>query len=79
MWDEVPAGYRPAKEEAMSIPSVLVICALIATVVVLGLGLRSMAKGGKYDQEHAERFMWERVALQGLVVLLLLAAAVLLN
>jgi hypothetical protein len=58
----------------MSIPSVLVICALIATVVVLGLGLRSMAKGGKYDQEHAERFMWERVALQGLVVLLLLAA-----
>ena len=63
----------------MSIPGVLVICALIATVVVLGLGLRSMAKGGKYDQEHAERFMWERVALQGLVVLLLLAAAVLLN
>jgi hypothetical protein len=63
----------------MSIPSVLVICALIATVVVLGLGLRSMAKGGKYDQEHAERFMWERVALQGLVVLLLLAAVVLLN
>jgi hypothetical protein len=62
----------------MSIPAVLVICALIATVVVLGLGLRSMAKGGKYDKEHAERFMWERVALQGLVVLLLLAAAVLL-
>ncbi len=62
----------------MSIPAVLVICALIATVVVLGLGLRSMAKGGKYDREHAERFMWERVALQGLVVLLLLAAAVLL-
>ena len=62
----------------MSIPAVLVICALIATVVVLGLGLRSMAKGGQYDREHAERFMWERVALQGLVVLLLLAAAVLL-
>lgn len=62
----------------MSIPAVLVICALIATVVVLGLGLRSMAKGGKYDREHAERFMWERVALQGLVVLLLLVAAVLL-
>ena len=62
----------------MSIPAVHVICARIATVVVLGLGLRSMAKGGKYDREHAERFMWERVALQGLVVLLLLAAAVLL-
>ncbi len=63
----------------MSVISVLVICALIATVVVLGLGLRSMAKGGQYDEQHAEKFMWERVALQGLVVVLLLAAAVLLN
>jgi hypothetical protein len=49
----------------MSIASVLVICALIATVVVLGLGLRSMARGGQYDQQHAEKFMWERVALAG--------------
>ena len=57
----------------------LIIGALIATVVVLGLGLRSMAKGGDYDREHAEKFMWERVALQALVVVLLLAAAVLLN
>jgi len=63
----------------MSIPSVLIICALIATVVVLGLGLRSMARGGKYDEEHAEKFMWERVALQGLVVVLLLAAYFTLN
>ena len=63
----------------MSVVSVLIICALIATVVVLGLGLRSMAKGGKYDQEHAEKFMWERVALQGLVIILLIAAAYLLN
>jgi hypothetical protein len=63
----------------MSIVNVLIIAALIATVVVLALGLRSMARGGSYDQEHAEKFMWERVALQGLVVVLLLAAAVLLN
>jgi len=63
----------------MSIVNVLVIAALIATVVVLLLGLRSMARGGTYDKEHAEKFMWERVALQGLVVVLLLVAAVLLN
>lgn len=63
----------------MSIANVLVIAALIATVVVLAMGLRSMARGGSYDKEHAEKFMWERVALQGLVVVLLLAAAVLLN
>lgn len=63
----------------MSIINVLVIGALIATVVVLALGLRSMARGGTYDKEHAEKFMWERVVLQGLVVVMLLAAAVLLN
>ncbi len=68
-----------AKEDLMSIISVLIIGALIATVVVLGLGLRSMARGGNYDKEHAEKFMWERVALQLLVVILLLAAFFLLN
>ena len=63
----------------MNLISMLVIAALIATVVVLGMGLRSMARGGEYDREHAEKFMWERVALQSLVIVLLLAAAVLLN
>jgi len=63
----------------MSIINVLIIGALIATVVVLGLGLRSMARGGSYDKGHAEKFMWERVALQLLVVILLLAAAFVLN
>jgi hypothetical protein len=63
----------------MSIINVLVIAALIATVVVLALGIRSMGRGGSYDVEHAEKFMWERVALQALVVVLLLAAADLLN
>lgn len=63
----------------MGVVNFLIIAALIATVVVLGLGLRSMARGGTYDQEHAEKFMWERVGLQALVVVLLLAAAILLN
>ncbi len=63
----------------MSIVNMLIIGALIATIVVMLLGVRSMARGGDYDREHAEKFMWERVALQGLVVILLLAAAVILN
>ena len=63
----------------MSVINFLIIAALIATIVVLGLGLRSMARGGSYDREHAEKFMWERVGLQALVVVLLLAAAILLN
>jgi inorganic pyrophosphatase len=61
----------------MQIISYLIIAALVATVIVLVLGLRSMAKGGQYDREHAEKFMWERVALQALVVILLIAAAIL--
>jgi len=60
----------------MAMVNMLIIAALIATVVVLALGLRSMARGGTYDKEHAEKFMWERVALQALVVILLLAAVV---
>ena len=63
----------------MSLMNVFIIGALIATVVVLGMGLRSMARGGDYDKEHAEKFMWERVGLQLLVVVLLLAAWVTLN
>ncbi len=60
----------------MSLINLLIIAALIATIVTLGLGLRSMSIGGKYDLEHSEKFMWERVGLQALVVILLLATIV---
>ncbi len=63
----------------MGMLNFLIIAALIATIIVLGLGLRSMARGGSYDREHAEKFMWERVGLQALVVVLLSAAAIVLN
>jgi hypothetical protein len=63
----------------MAAINLLIIAALIATVVVLTLGLRSMSRGGAYDAEHAEKFMWERIALQSLVIVLLIAAAILLN
>lgn len=63
----------------MTLINFLIIAALIATVIVLALGLSSMARGGDYDREHAEKFMWERVALQAVVVILLLVAAILLN
>jgi hypothetical protein len=67
------------QEATMGILNFLIIAALIATIIVLGLGLRSMARGGSYDREHAEKFMWERVGLQALVVVLLIAAAIVLN
>lgn len=63
----------------MNLVSLLVVLALLATLVTLVLGLRSMAIGGEYDREHAEKFMWERVALQAVAVILLIAATVLMN
>lgn len=63
----------------MAVINFLIVASLIATVVVLTLGLRSMSRGGAYDAEHAEKFMWERIALQSLVVVLLIAATILLN
>jgi Hypoxia induced protein conserved region len=63
----------------MDTVNLLVLGALVGTVIVLVLGLRSMKIGGEYDREHAEKFMWERVALQGVILALLVAAAVLMN
>ena len=60
----------------MGLTNMLVIAALIATVVALVLGLRSMSIGGEYDRTHSEKFMWERVGLQALVIVLLLIAAI---
>jgi len=59
--------------------NLLIFAALLATLVVLVLGLRSMSKGGDYDREHAEKFMWERIGLQGLAILLLVVAIYKLN
>ena len=63
----------------MGLINFLVIEALIATVVTLVLGLRSMSIGGEYDLAHSEKFMWERVGLQALVIVLLVIAVVLGN
>jgi len=73
--------YRPSQpqEVLMSPINFLIIAAVIATVFVLTLGLSSMARGGTYDKEHAEKFMWERVGLQVLVVVLLVTAVLLFN
>ena len=63
----------------MSILNLLVFAALIATIVTLGMGLRSMSIGGDYDLEHSEKFMWERVGLQALVIILLIATIIIGN
>jgi len=60
----------------MNILTVFIIVALLATIVTLGVGLSSMAHGGEYDKEHSEQFMFTRIGLQGLTVLLLVIAAI---
>jgi D-3-phosphoglycerate dehydrogenase len=52
----------------------VIILALVTTVAALLFGLMAMAKGGKFDEEYGEGFMWARVILQGLAVALLILA-----
>jgi hypothetical protein len=62
------------KEKPVNLVNLLIVAALVTTVVVLVLGLRSMVRGGEYEREHSEKFMWERVGLQALVIVMLIAA-----
>jgi hypothetical protein len=54
--------------------TLVIILALVSTVSALVFGLVSMGKGGKFDEEFGEGFMWARVILQGASVALLLLA-----
>ena len=56
---------------AMIIPIIL---ASIAVLVVMGLGIFSMIKGGAFNEKYGNRLMQARVYLQGLVLLLLAIA-----
>ena len=58
----------------MTILTVAIILAMLATVVALGMGVLSMGHGGKFDREHSEQFMFARIGLQGLTFILLLIA-----
>lgn len=58
----------------MTIITALVVFALIATVAALATGIVSMAHGGGFDQRHSHQIMFARVGLQGITLLLLLAA-----
>ena len=59
--------------------TIIIILALLATIGALGLGLLSMGFGGSLDNEFGERFMWIRIGLQGVAVLLILFALYLAN
>lgn len=46
---------------------------LAATLIVLCIGIYSMAKGGAFAKEHSNRLMRLRVLAQGVTILLMLA------
>ena len=56
---------------------VVIILALVATVVAMGLGLLAMSGGGYMDRQFSTKLMWTRVGLQALTLLLLVVAALL--
>lgn len=58
----------------MNMLTLLIVAAMIATAITLMLGIVSMGHGGSYDRAHSTQFMWTRVALQGLVLVLLALA-----
>ncbi len=54
--------------------NVLIIFALLATIIVMMMGLFSMGHGENMDKVLASRLMWARVAIQSIAILLLILA-----
>jgi len=55
---------------------VVIILALVATVVAMGVGLLAMS-GGSTDRQFSTKLMWARVVFQTLTLLLLVIAVLL--
>lgn len=58
----------------MSLLTLTVVLALVATVITLAWGLGSMAVGGSYDDKHSEQLMFARIGIQVFAFVMLLAA-----
>lgn len=56
---------------------IMVIGLMLATVVVLILGITIMARGGEINRKYGNKMMVARVTLQGLAILLVMLLLVL--
>ena len=63
----------------MTLLSLMIILALLATIVSLGVGIGSMIRGGEYDRQHSTQLMYARVGFQGLALALLVISLFLAN
>lgn len=58
----------------MSLLTITVVLALVATIATLIWGLGSMVAGGKYDETHSEKLMFTRIGIQAFAFVMLLVA-----
>ena len=58
----------------MNILSIGMAIALVVTAGALVMGVISMGRGGKFDEQHSTQLMFVRVGAQGVVIVLLLLA-----
>jgi len=59
--------------------SVLIILGLGATLVVLGVGIVAMFRGGEFNRRYGNKLMRTRIIVQGATVLFLVLAFLLLR
>lgn len=50
-----------------------------ATLIILGIGIYSLAKGGAFAKEHSNKLMRMRVVAQGVTIILMLLFLVLIG
>jgi Hypoxia induced protein conserved region len=60
----------------MQMFDILVIAAIAAVTVTLGLGLYSLFRGGDYARSHSNKLMRWRVGLQAVAVLILVVGMI---
>ena len=58
----------------MSLLTLTVVLALVATIATLVWGVGSMAMGGSYDKEHSEQLMFTRIGIQTFAFVMLIVA-----
>ncbi len=58
----------------MSLLTLTVVLALVATIATLAWGVGSMAMGGSYDKEHSEQLMFTRIGIQTFAFVMLIVA-----
>ncbi|HEY5411181.1 MAG TPA: twin transmembrane helix small protein [Caulobacteraceae bacterium] len=57
----------------MDIFDILILVALLAVVITLGLGFYSLHRGGEFSRSYSNKLMRLRVVLQFVAILLILA------